>query len=149
MPKVTVADWLEGQMERVLARQRTQVDTAKLIATFSTAVSASLVATGLQVAPATDADRNSLSLLLISFVLALAVAFADRIREVDHRLVLEEAAAEELSEQQKLVRLARASIIASRFNDRVVRLVRAILLLQLMTAAFAAAVSAIPLAAAG
>jgi hypothetical protein len=42
-------DWLGSQADRDLARQRAQVDTAKLLATFSAAVAVTLVATALQV----------------------------------------------------------------------------------------------------
>ncbi len=141
----TSAEWLEGQTDRILSRQRAQAETAKLLATFATAVAAGLVATALQVAPSTTADRRALVLLFASFLLALFVVFADRLAEADHNHVLTAAKLSGSDEATTLAELRTANLTAVNYNEGVISIMRVALIVQLLLSVLAAAAAAAPL----
>jgi len=81
--------WLEANADRSLARQRAKVDTAKLVVTFAAGVSATMVATGLQVGPITLFDRLGASMLGACILATILTAVMDRLAEPDTSKVLE------------------------------------------------------------
>jgi hypothetical protein len=76
-------EWYTRQSERVLSRQTTQVETVKLVVTFSLAIAATLVATALQVEPVTGADLASCTLLAVSFFYTVWTIGLDNLQEPD------------------------------------------------------------------
>jgi hypothetical protein len=145
VPNMAVAEWLDPQADRVLARQGRQVDTAKLLATFAAGVAATVVASALQVAPVTDYDRYSVWALCVSIVLAVAVVLLDRLREADHHEVATLAALNGWSSTQFLVQLQGQTLWALTFNEKVVGLVRHVLLIQIVVAALAGIIATLSL----
>jgi hypothetical protein len=141
----TSAEWLEGQSERSFARQRAQVDTAKIIATFTAGVAATLVATALQVGAPTTLDRVASYFLMTSVVATVCVVLLDRIVEADQATVLQNALVNSWSDSEILTQLRLASIAATNFNEDVVRYVRWSLAVQLCISAVAGIVAAISL----
>ncbi|MBN9795647.1 hypothetical protein DMP17_44840 [Pseudonocardia sp. TMWB2A] len=73
----------QAHAERIATRQRSQVDTAKVVVTFAQAIAATLVGTGLQVTPNLWPDAVATVLLGFGFLLALVTVFADRLIEPD------------------------------------------------------------------
>lgn len=73
----------EQQHGRVLDRQRAQVETAKLVTTFATAIAATVLASALQVLRGTPETKWSSGFLAACFLVTILVMVADRISEPD------------------------------------------------------------------
>lgn len=129
------ADWLEGQADRSLARQRAQIDTAKLLATFVAGIAAALVATALQVGVPTILDTVSVYLLFASVIATIGVVVVDRLVEPNHLLVLEKAVVNGWSDEKQLQELRVAAQAAVFANEGVVRIVRWMLAIQVLLSA--------------
>ncbi|RLK61152.1 hypothetical protein [Actinokineospora cianjurensis] len=140
-----ISGWLDQNMERVAVRQRSQADTAKLVVTFSTAVSATLVGTSLQVDIPNWWDTAASFLLAISCLLAIAVIFGDRLREPDPRDELVRAYSEQRDELVVLAELRRSAVEAAKINDRILQKMSYLVNLQISFAAFAAIFSLVAL----
>lgn len=132
-------DWLGGQADRDLARQRAQVDTAKLLATFSAAVAVTLVATALQVGQSASGwDKIAVVGLAASFVAVLLVIMSDRTSQVDHQYVVSQSVLHGWSQAQLATKLRVATIAAVTSNERPVRVVLRITTLQVVISAASA-----------
>jgi hypothetical protein len=136
-----VSEWLEQRAYRAFERQRAQVDTAKLIATFSAGISGTLVATALQVKEPTRLDTVAALLLACTVAASLVVIVLDRLTEADHGHVLELSEIHGWDEQKTRQELRVAILGTVRVNASVVNVVRWALGLQLLVAAGAAAVA--------
>jgi hypothetical protein len=121
---ITLPEWLDSQTDRTSSRQRAQVDTSKLVATFSAGIVATIVATALQVGDPTAWDRVAAGLLALSFAVALAVILLDRLTVADQAAILQSAQIRGWSEAQIINELRVASLTASLANEAVVRSVR-------------------------
>jgi hypothetical protein len=133
----TTPDWRESNAELILGHQRARADNAKLIATFSVAIAATLVATALQVP-----DDQVIGVLRLPATLLLGVAvlgtaiviFLDRIRAPD----IEEFADGSLSQTDLVVRMLAAQLE----NERTILGVQIAAVIQLVAAAAASGVAA-------
>lgn len=141
----TSAEWLEQQADRLSGHHRAAVDAAKIVATFATAIAATLVGTTFQVSPTTTSDRWSASLLAMSTFLAVLVALADRLVLPDHARLFVLANSYGWSEDELLTELRVALLAASDANDTVVKLVRQVLLVQLLATAAAGSTALVSL----
>jgi mannitol-specific phosphotransferase system IIBC component len=141
---VTREEWLEGHYDRVAQRQRAQADTAKLLATFSAATAATLVASALQAAPTSRLDRLAAVSLGISVLFAAAVLVLDRLAEAPADDIVAAATAS-TTDAALVERLRSAQITATFFNDSTVRAMKAALLVQLLAAAVAGCLAALSL----
>jgi hypothetical protein len=130
----TSSEWLDGQADRISARHRAQVETAKLIATFSTAIAATLTATALQVGTPSGWDRVAVVLLFVTALLTVAVVIADRLAEPDHTHVLEEATHRDWDDAALLTELQVAGLAATSVNRQVVNSVRVVTICNLVAA---------------
>jgi hypothetical protein len=84
MPQ-SVEEWRDQHAARELARQTSQLETAKLLVTFTAGISATLVATALQVGEhAINADRWACAILAASFAFAVATIGLDRSKSPNH-----------------------------------------------------------------
>jgi hypothetical protein len=128
----TPEEWLEIQSDRALARQRAQVDTAKLLATFAAGIAGALVATALQVGRPNGLDWAASWLLLVTFVAVLAVIAVDRLAEADHDQILNMRMVRNWTQDQLLLELRAAALTAVYANNEVVRIVRTALAVQLL-----------------
>lgn len=119
-----VDDWLEQHAQRAIARQRAQVDTAKLLTTFAAAVAATIVGTALQVGDLpTVLDYTATFALGAAFLLAVSVILLDRLTDVDYEHVITLAAVSDSTLHDVIMDLRRAGLAAERFNRSVVSLV--------------------------
>lgn len=127
--------WVDAQADRLLAVQRAQVDTAKLLSTFAAGVAASVVGTALQVgAPASGRLRTATIVLGISVLLIIPVILADRIRVVDHKVLLAEATLRSWTEDKFQLEYRLAALTAVDENHIFVRLVKLATSAQLLSA---------------
>jgi hypothetical protein len=116
------ADWLESQADRTFARQRAQVDTAKLVATFAAAVAATLVATALQVGTEPrKLDVAATVVLAAAFVAVIVVVLCDRIAEADQGLVLARSRIYRWTDSKLVEELRAANLTAVHINREVIR----------------------------
>lgn len=111
----------QAHAERVAVRQRAQVDTAKIVVTFAQAIAATLVGTGLQVAPNLWPDVAATGLLGLGFALALGTVFSDRLLEPDFDSI---GATETDAVKLRIMRTLVVSCVKG--NEAVVNLVRAV-----------------------
>jgi hypothetical protein len=128
----TTEGWLENHADRTFARQRAQVDTAKLLATFAAGIAATLVATALQVGDPEQLDRISAWLLAVTFLAAIMVIMLDRIAEANQSQTLELSALGKWDDERLLFELRRATLKAVFSNHEVVRSVKIALAVQLV-----------------
>lgn len=108
----TSAEWLEVNADRVLSRQRTTVDTAKLVATFVTSIGATLAATALQVGRVVALDRVACAMLAMCVVAAIGVAILDRMTEPDVDAILRRSSIHQWTDHD-LVRELRVQLIGA------------------------------------
>jgi uncharacterized membrane protein len=141
----SVTNWLEGDADRAMSRQRAQADSAKLVATFVIGVAASVVASALQMnrTGAESYNKWASILLALSAILTVFVIILDRISEADHKSLLEEAHVKKWSEAELLEELRTLTITASRDNQKVLREVQLALLLQFVVASVCGITAAI------
>lgn len=145
MTITSAAEWLEGQADRAFARQRAEADTAKLVATFAVAVSSALVASGLQTGSPTRLDSISAVVLGIAVALTVLVTLTDRLTEADHKKVLVQSATLGWDASTLLAELRAATLAAVEVNAGVLRVVRALLALQLVASTGAGVVASVSL----
>jgi hypothetical protein len=119
-----VSGWLEQQADRAASRQRSQVDTAKLLATFATGLAATLVATALQVPGSDWWEKSAVIILGVASLLSISVLIADRISEVDHAALLSQAHTQQWTAEELLGELRTAQIEAVSGNEGTVSLLR-------------------------
>lgn len=132
----SVADWLEADADRAMSRQRAQADAAKLVATFVVGVTASVVASALQMNRSGSATYNKWAsvLLALSVFLTALVVLMDRISEADYKSLLGEARIQDWTDSELLKELQVLTITASRDNQKVLREIWFALLTQFLAA---------------
>lgn len=130
-------EWLERHVDRRAARQRTQVDSAKLVATFAASLAAALIASALQVGKALGWDVAGSTLLGVAFLGVLIVVALDRTKEVDQEAILRYGDNHHWSGQQILEYLRFVVYISVKNNEAVVRSVKVATQLQVLVAAAA------------
>src|SRR4051812_38221357 len=80
MPQ-SIDEWSDQHWDRAFARQTAQVDTAKLIVTFSLLVAATFVATALLGPPTNGLDVAASIVILLAFVVTgLILVWLDRLQ---------------------------------------------------------------------
>jgi hypothetical protein len=137
--------WLEEDLQRRSASQRTQVEAAKLLATVALATAAAFVASALQVGRDWTCDVTAVWLVGCAFLAVVTVVLLDRTTILDHHALLNEVALQmnlgSFDEAQRLTTLRKDAMISVLNNDAVVRQVRyaagVTLLLAAASAAFA------------
>ncbi|MBN2446270.1 MAG: hypothetical protein JXO22_06075 [Phycisphaerae bacterium] len=142
---ISLAEWLDGQADRTSTRQRAQVDTGKLVATFSAGIVATLAATALQVGQLSTWDRVAAALLALSFAMALLVILLDRLTEADQSAVVQISQTQNWPQAKTLAELRVATLTASITNEGVVRSVRLAVAVQVTTSLFGGAAAIISL----
>jgi hypothetical protein len=138
--------WLEQDLQRRSASQRTQVEAAKLLATLGVATAAAFVATALQVGRNEADDVTATWLIGGAFLAVVIVVLLDRSTIVDHQALLNEVALGNFDEEQRLTSLRKDAMISVLNNDEVVRQVRFAAGLTLLLAAASAAFAIVSLA---
>ena len=134
----SVDEWSDQHWDRSFNRQTSQVETVKLLVTFSLGIAAALVATALQVTPQNGWDTAAIVMLAIAFLLTLLSIGLDRLKWPSRRAALDEQADKGWTNDQLLVYLRGLMRDAEEENDRVVRNVRHAAEFQVLLAAVAA-----------
>jgi hypothetical protein len=120
-----------------MVRQRSRVDTAKVVSTFAAGIAGALVASALQTGNAPSGWEWAAAWgLAATVLLTLLVMVFDRLVEPDHHQVLHAASFAGWSDAEKLLELRKAALAASKYNEGVVALVRGAQWLQLPLAVF-------------
>jgi hypothetical protein len=134
MPQ-SIDEWSDQYWDRAFSRHTAQVETVKLVVTFSLAVAATLVASALQVAPATGWDIAASIVLGLAFISTLVTIQLDRLKWPTRREVLQKREDEGWTEVELLLYLPRLYRDTEEWNDRVVGFVRRSAEYQLLLAA--------------
>ncbi|MGW3960822.1 hypothetical protein ACWED2_13475 [Amycolatopsis sp. NPDC005003] len=137
--------WHERDLDRRSARQRSQVDTAKILVTFSVGVAAAIAASALQVSRFRAFDVVCVSLLGLAFLLAFAVVVLDRTTAVDRDSLLAEAQLRGWSDEKLLLEFTIALTASTAYNEHVVDLVKRVALLQVAVAFLSATAGSVSL----
>jgi ATP-dependent protease HslVU (ClpYQ) peptidase subunit len=140
-PVTDVGLWLEQHADRTAARQRSQVDTAKLVTTFATGVAAALVATAIQVPGISKREVWSIWALAAAVALTILGVFADRLKEASHDHLIERSKIEGWDDDTLVRRLRAAMVAAVRLNEGVVTLVRVVAVTQVLVASASGALA--------
>ena len=111
-------------------RQRSQVETAKLLSTFALAVGATLVATALQVGNPTALDVWATAVLAVAFLGVVSVILLDRLKEPNPDYVDAQAGANGWNDMQRLAAFETLSAAAQDEGEQVVRHVKCVAMLQ-------------------
>ncbi len=138
----TTTDWLDGQVDRLIAGQRASVDTAKLVATFAAAVAATLVGSALEVGTPSRTDHRAVWFLAFAIALSVLVVLLDRLAVADHGVVLERAVLLAWDDGRVVRELRVANLKAANANEKVVRDVRVALAVQLLVTVTTGALAA-------
>ncbi len=138
-------DWLEKDLERRSAAQRTQIEAAKLVATLAVATAAAFIASALQ--SGHDRTQNVVAVCLIAaaFAAVIAVVLLDRSTVVDHQAKIVGAMLGNFNSEQELKELEQATIVSVLNNDAIVRQVKTATYVALLLAAAAAAFAVVSL----
>jgi hypothetical protein len=142
---ISSTEWLDGHADRTFARQRAQVDTGKLVATFSSAVVATVVATALQVGSPSGWDKVAVALLALSFGAALIVILLDRLTEANESAIVQVARIQSWPDARLLQELRIGTLTAGIANEGVVRSVRVAVVAQVTTSLFGGAAAIVSL----
>jgi hypothetical protein len=132
-------DWLEKDLERRSATQRTQIEAAKLLATLAVATAAAFIASALQSGHSRTQDVVAVCLIAAAFAAVIAVVLLDRSTVVDHEAMIVGAMLGNFDGEKELKELEQASIVSVLNNDTIVGQVKAATGVALLLAATAAA----------
>ncbi|WP_086149257.1 hypothetical protein [Cellulosimicrobium sp. KWT-B] len=145
MPSQQFLDaWLDAQADRVIERQRSQTDTAKLVTTFLAGIAGAMCGVALQVRVEGDERLDVLTSIgfAVTLLFTLLVFAADRVREPDHVKVQSRALRFRWDVSRQLEELREATELALELNESVLRAVRGLIWVQapvaLVTSALAA-----------
>lgn len=130
--------WLEKDLERRSASQRTQVEAAKLVSTLAVATAAAFVASALQSGHSRPQEITAVCLIAAAFGAVVAVILLDRSTVVNHERVIVEAALGNFDGGKELRKLQQDTIISVLNNDAIVRQVKSATTVALLMAAAAA-----------
>jgi hypothetical protein len=140
-----LASWQQRDLDRQAARQRNQVDTAKLLVTFSVGAAAAVAASALQVGRSGFWDVTCISLLGWAFVLALVVVLLDRTTAVDRDSLFAEARQRGWNDDTLLLELTMAESASAANNEHVAAAVKRVSLMQVVFALLSAVSGSISL----
>jgi hypothetical protein len=135
----SVDEWSDQHWDRSFARQTAQVDSIKLLVTFSLGFAATIVATALQVDPVTGWDKAATAVLAAAFLLTILAIYLDQLQWPDRRKVLEKQTDERWTDDRLLEYLSQLMRDTEDENKIVVRQVRHAAEYQVILASLAAA----------
>jgi hypothetical protein len=127
-------EWRENDLDRRASRQRTQIETAKLLATFAVSASAAIVASALQVGKSTTWDLAAIILSGVAFLTVVGVIFLDRTTQVDQEQLVIEGQIKQWSDERLLQELRVAFLASVNNNESVVNSVQRATQIQVVEA---------------
>lgn len=136
MPQ-SIEEWSDQHWDRSFARQTSQVETVKLLVTFSLGIAAALVATALQVTPQNGWDTAAVVLLSTAFTATLITIGLDRLKWPSRQQAMNKQTDEGWADLQLLTYVRGLMRDAHDENERVVRYMRNAATLQVLAAAVA------------
>lgn len=136
-------DWLDGHWDRLLHAQRSAVDAAKLLTTFTAAIAAGFLTAALE---HKDSSREVLQAsLLVSFGvcvgLTLTVAILDRLVVPDHSSAILAHQIRRGPDSGLVEELRIATVTSVLANDELVSKIRAVAIFQVIAAVLAGGLS--------
>ncbi len=138
-------DWLDQHWDRAFAHHSAQVATVKLLVTFSLGISATIVATALQVDPNGWLDTMAIIILGAAFAAAIAAIVLDRMKLVDRKVVLAEKQAKGWDDPTFFASLRSLMGTMEDENELVVRRVRKAAEYQVLLSSAAAILAVVSL----
>lgn len=138
-------EWREKDLDRRAARQRTQIETAKLLATFAVSASAAIVASALQAGKSTAWNITAIILLGIAFLAVVGVIFLDRTTQVDQEQLVIEGQIKQWSDERLLQELRVEFLASVNNNESVVNSVQRATQIQVIISIFSAVSATISL----
>lgn len=132
-------------MDRRAARQRSQVETAKLLATLAITLAATLLGSALQVGKSMAWDIAGSVLLAVAFLGVLVVILLDRTTEVDQEAVLAYGNSRNWSAAEIVEDLRLTVYISVKNNEAVVNTVKIATQVQVAISVLSAICSAVSL----
>ena len=145
MSQEALDHWLEQHAERVTAKQRSQVDTSKLLVSITLAVAATMVATALQVDPVKWSDYVACAVLALSFGASVTVVMLDVVKEPNRHLARDHANAGKWSPEAELLILRKMALDSEVETRRGIRIVQRVTELQVLLSATASLFAAVSL----
>lgn len=134
-------EWREKDLDRRAARQKTQIETAKLLATFAVSASAAIVASSLQAGRSSAWDLTSIILLGVAFLTVIGVILLDRTTQVNQEQLVAEGQTRGWSDERLLQELRVQFLVSVNNNESIVRSIKHTTQIQVMVS-FLSAVSA-------
>lgn len=119
-----LAEWRERDLERRTARQRTQIETAKLLATLAVSAAAAIVASALQAGRSKPWTLLSVIILAVAFLAVVLIIMLDRMTQVNQDHIVAEAQVRGWNEDRMLQELQLAFVVSVYNNEEIVRSVR-------------------------
>ncbi|MGH8423675.1 MAG: hypothetical protein ACRER3_15190, partial [Pseudomonas fluorescens] len=138
-------EWREKDLDRRSARQRTQIETAKLLATFAVSASAAIVASALQAGKSTTWNLAAIILLGIAFLAVVGVIFLDRTTQVDQEQLVIEGQIKQWSDERLLQELRVEFLASVNNNESVVNSVQRTTQIQVIISILSAVCATISL----
>jgi hypothetical protein len=118
-----LAQWERAELDRALNLQRSKADNAKLVATFVSAVVATVVATALQVGEKPTAlDIAATILLIVTTWRAGSVVNSDGLRDVDRHQVQSILRSSGLTPETQLEQIRHLVLTTADGNDAILNL---------------------------
>lgn len=143
LPPGWTLDWVDTQADRIIDRQRSKTDNAKIIATFVAGIPLGFFVTALQVhQPAIAADHDAWPWIVRTSILGVIVALCDRIFEADYSRLMERAGAFHWTEDYYELELRFATLEIIEANEWFVRIQLAALVAQVACAFWGAYLTA-------
>lgn len=112
-------EWGEKDLDRRVARQRTQIETAKLLVTFAVTASAAIVAGALQAGRSAAWNLAAIIFFGVAFLGVVGVIFLDRTTQVNQEEIVVEGQIKKWSDERLLQEL-QVEFLASVNNNEVV-----------------------------
>jgi hypothetical protein len=141
----SLEEWIERNVDRRSARQRVQVETAKLLATFAISLAATLIASALQVAKSKPWDIAASGLLALAFIGLLVVIALDRTTEVDQEDIFRYGNSLNWTSDEIIDSLRFAMYVSVKNNEAVVATVKLVAQAQVAASVLAGAFAIISL----
>jgi hypothetical protein len=141
----SINEWSDQHWDRAFARQTSQADSAKLLATFALALAGTLVGTTLQVSPQNGLDLAASITLGVGFLLTVAVIVMDRLRWPSRQKLLQKQVDEGWTDAKLLEYIRVVTRDAEEENEIVIRRIKRCVEYQLLASGAAGVFSVISL----
>ncbi len=138
-------EWRERDLERRAARQRTQIETSKLLTTFAVSASGAIVAGALQDGKSRGWTLSAVAILGLAFLAVVAVIALDRTTQVDQEKIVIDGGDRGWNDEQLLCELHIAFSASVKNNEAIVKSVQRCAQIQVVLAIASASTAVVSL----